>query len=65
VAREAEDSCPVSVITVTESATTVEFNVTLPKRQVKFVDELIKKDVFQYRSQAIQEAVNLLEKQDK
>ena len=65
MAREAEDSCPVSVITVTECATTVEVSVTLPENQVKFVDELIKKEIFQNRSQAIEEAVNLLEKQNR
>ena len=65
MAREAEDSCPVSVITVTECATTVEVSVTLPENQVEFVDELIKKEIFQNRSQAIEEAVNLLEKQNR
>ena len=65
MAREAEDSCPVSVITVTECAITVEVSVTLPENQVKFVDELIKKEIFQNRSQAIEEAVNLLEKQNR
>lgn len=64
-AREAEDSCPVSVITVTECANTVEVNISLPENQVKFVDELIEKEVFQDRSKAIEEAVNLLEKQNK
>jgi hypothetical protein len=64
-AREAEDSCPVSVITVTECATTVEVNVSLPESQVKFIDKLIEEAVFQDRSKAIEEAVNLLEKQNK
>ena len=65
VAREAEDSCPASVIIVTECATTVEISVSLPEKQVKFVDELIEKEIFQNRSKAIEKAVNLLEKQNR
>jgi len=43
VAREAEDSCPVSLITVTECARVVKVNVTLPESQVEFIDDLIEK----------------------
>ena len=66
VAREAEDSCPVSVITVTESAGGVKISITLPENQVKFIDELIEKKSFNDRNQAIEVAVNLLiEQQNK
>ena len=66
VAREAEDSCPVSVITVTESVRGVKVSVTLPENQIEFIDELIEKKSFHDRSQAIEVAVNLLiEQQNK
>jgi len=66
VAREAEDSCPISVITVTECARVVKVSVTIPENQVEFIDELIEKKSFHNRSQAIEVAVNLLiEQQNK
>lgn len=66
MAREAENSCPVSVIIVTECPPTVELKVTLPEKQVKFIDKLIRKKLFHDRSQVIEEAVkSLVEKQNK
>jgi ferredoxin len=65
-AGEAEDSCPTSVITVSELTNAIEVRITLPENQVKYIDELIEKETFDNRSQVIEKAIErLIEQQNK